>query len=60
MSYFLARLPVDGRGNRIISSQYVKSLIDLIDTPFDELTEVQKDLDRDEADRIIKAMVEAK
>lgn len=55
MDYFLARLPIDPlTGARIIDILYYENLRRLITTPYDQLSNAAKELDRDEARQILR------
>jgi hypothetical protein len=53
MSYMFGKLERREDGALIIPAGYVANLQRLIDTPYAELDEAQKDNDRDEADRML-------
>jgi hypothetical protein len=59
MRYFFRKCSINDDGDVTVSAGYVTALWKQIETPYALLSEAEKDMDRDEANRMMKVFKEA-
>jgi len=55
-NYLHSKCAIDKHGNLLISKEYAENLERLINTPYEKLTENEKESDREEARKFLQAL----